>query len=395
MGKIAEIMAKLQAVMDEAPEGTDLTDEQVQRYEALEVELRAAQKSEEIQKRNAAYQTVVTAPLHTTAKPEADTLERAFNAFLRSGVPNADIVQLRAQSEGTPTAGGYLVPDTFRQKLVEKRKAFGGLQNVVENITTSTGANMSWPTFDDTANEGDIVPENAQLNNGADLVFGEADLGAYKYMSGGAGNLPLRVSVELLQDAAFDIEGLITRALGKRIARKQARHWVSGTGVGQPLGIITNKTGIEPAAAVTPTYTDLVKFKHALDPEYREGARWAFNDTTLALFEGKVDSDGRPLLAPMTDANFGDAPGGMRLLGYPVTIDQAFPDFSAASDTVNWGVFGNLMEAYVIRRVREIVVVVNPYSRAEYGQVEYTAWERADGTVQDPNAYVALTGYTA
>jgi len=44
----------------------------------------------------------------------------------------------------------------------------------------------------------------------------------------------------------------------------------------------------------------------------------------------------------------------------------------------------------VIRRVQSLTVVVNPYSRANFGQVEYVAWERADGVVQNRNAYVLM-----
>ena len=44
----------------------------------------------------------------------------------------------------------------------------------------------------------------------------------------------------------------------------------------------------------------------------------------------------------------------------------------------------------MIRRVTNLTVVVNPYTRANFGQVEYTAWERADGIVQNRNAYVVL-----
>ncbi len=82
----------------------------------------------------------------------------------------------------------------------------------------------------------------------------------------------------------------------------------------------------------------------------------------------------------------------MTLLGYPVTIDQAFPTMTAASNTINWGVFGNLSEGYVIRRVKDVELLVNPYTRVANGQVEFTAWARMDGVQQNTNAYVALTG---
>lgn len=322
---------------------------------------------------------------------------RAYQRYLRAGMRNlssadAALLEQRAQSVGIPTDGGYLVPTTFRDKLVERMKSFGGLATAVEEITTSDGRPMEWPTIDDTANEGEIVPENTQAAGGADLEFGTAALGAYKYMSTGANGEPFRVSVELLQDSAFDIESMITRLAGRRIMRKQARHWVNGTGVGEPKGLINGKTGIEIAAdAAGVTYPDLVHFIHSVDPDYRMNAKWAFNDASLGYIRALVDDVGRPLWIPQSESGMGTLPGGS-LLGYPVVIDQAFPDISAASNTVNWGAFGDLEEAYVIRRVKDITIVVDPYSRAKFGQVEYTVWARADGTVQNPNSYIALTG---
>jgi len=247
-------------------------------------------------------------------------------------------------------------------------------------------------TVDDTANTGEIVAENGTFAGGADLVFGTANLGAYKYMAGGAGAVPLRVSVELLQDARFDVQGLITRKLGERIARLQAPHLVSGTGSGQPLGLVYGLTGIEIADDTDGvTYADLVDFIHSVDPAYRENARWAFNDTSLATLQKLTDSNGDPIWRG-SGAGLDQGLQGSTLLGFPVTIDQAFPDIDVDSNTVNWGAFGQLSEGYVVRRVRDVQLIVNPWTRASNGQVEFTAWSRMDATQQNTNAYVALTG---
>ncbi|WP_020385888.1 phage major capsid protein [Kribbella catacumbae] len=389
MKTIEELLAALQAILDEA--GTEtLSDDQVERYEKLEVELAAMRKDVEIRSRQTAYTTPVSGALgvHVATPKEDDTLERAFNHYMRTGQQNADIVELRAQSVGTDAAGGFLVPDVLRDKMVERLKAFGGLASAVEEITTSGGETLRWPTLDDTANSGVIAAEGtAPASGGADLVFGEKTLGAFKYVAPGATNLPLRVSVELLQDAAFDIEGLVTRKLGERIARKQAVDWVTGAGTTLPFGITTGTSGTA-FTSVGITYAELVAAVHEVDPDYRMGARWAFNDATLAKIESIVDTTGRPIL---NDANDGIAtgPNNKTLLGYPVVIDQAFATYTDGG-TNKWGVFGDLNAGYVIRRVKDLTLIVNPYSRANEGQVEYVLWARADGTVQDPNAYRVL-----
>lgn len=400
---VEEILAALQAIIDEAG-GADqpLTDEQVEQYEALEVQLKAARKRESLRDRHEAYTMVTTRPgVASPSKRPAESLNKAFGAYLRTGRPNQDIEQLRshephrftnAQSEGVPSEGGYLVPDEFREKLIERMKAYGGIADVADEFTTGDGRPVNWPTIDDTANIGEIVEENGTFSSGADLAFGENGMGAYSYMAGGGGSTPIRVSRELAQDAAFDLEGLVSRLLGMRIGRIQAQHLATGTGVMQPLGLVTGLTGIELIADTAGiTYDDLVNFVHSVDPAYRgPNCKWVFNDTMLRDIKKLKDSHGDPYV--LTQRDLSQSVTYETLLGYPVKIDQALPTMVANNNSLNWGAFGDIKAGYIVRRVKEVELLVNPYSRMANRQIEYTAWARMDATQQDTNAYVALTG---
>jgi HK97 family phage major capsid protein len=342
--------------------------------------------------RHASYTRVVVPAGRPSnrATSQRETEADGFRAYLRTGRVNADLTPVNAQGTSSGPGGGFLVPETFRERLVDRRKAFGGLANVVDTITTTTGENILWPTIDDTANTGEVVDEGGTFTGGADLLFGEANLGAYQYMAGGAGGTPLRLSTRLVSDSAIDIEGLVADKLGMRVARIQAPHWVSGTGVKQPQGIITGKTPVGSAANTAVTYADLLGWIHSVDPEYRDSARWAFNDTSLQFLRGIVDSAGRPIIKGSTEGAATGA-GGEVLLGYPVTIDQGFSNLNKASGTTVWGVFGDLQEAYVIRQVQDVAVLVNPYARQEYGQIQYSALAWADAVQQNTAAYSTLT----
>lgn len=395
---VEDLIGALSAIIDNAGD-RPLTDEEAQRYEQLETQLRSAQRNVEIRSRQQAYTTAVpgglAAVVHTGAVRTDDTLERAFDAYVRTGHENADMVELRAQATSPGSAGGFLVPETMRAKLVERLKAFGGLATAVEEINTSTGEPLRWPTLDDTANVGVIAPENtAPSSGGADLVFGEKVLGAFKYVAPGLNNLPLQVSVELLQDAAFDVQGLVTRKLGERIGRRQAVDWVTGNGTTEPFGIDTGITvAVDTFDAATPTYDELVDAVHQVDPAYRMNAAWSFSDGTLAQIEKLVDGNGRPLLNPAAEG-ISTGPHNVTLLGYPVIVDNAWPTY-ADGTAGKWGVFGDLRSGYVIRRVKDLTLIVNPYSRANEGKVEYTLWARADGVPQDTAAYRVLANEVA
>jgi len=396
MRTIDEIVAALQAIMD-GSEGRSLTDDEVTSYEALEAELTNVRRTNELRARNVAYNTPVNTHVHVGIPRQDDGLERAYDAYLRTGMPNADITGLRvtnAQGEGTGAGGGYLVPPGFRTKIVERMVSFGGLAAEVESFSTTTGNNLEYPTLDDTANSGGITAESAAITSGADLVFGTVALGAYKYTSAGAGsNLPLRVPVELLQDSAFDVQGLVSRAMGTRIARAQAAHWVTGTGVGQPKGLVAASLTADRDldTADTPDYEDLVDTQDLLDEAYEPNAKWIMRKNTWSQLRLIVDTNGRPIVQDSTTGISGKP--ARRLLGSEVILDEAMPLLSAAADTYAIA-YGDFRESYVIRRVSNIVVVVNPYSRASNGEVEFTAWERADGNIQNRNSYIILQNNT-
>lgn len=393
---IEEILAAMQGIIDGAA-GRSLTDEECSNYEKLETQLQETKRNNEIVARHNTWTSPISAGIHVAPPKPDNGLDMAFDAYLRTGIPNADIAGLRvsnAQGEGTSTGGGYLVPSGFRQKLVEVRKAFGGLASVVEQYPTPDGRPVEWPSNDDTSNTGDITAESAAVTSGADLVFGTVTLGAYKYTSAGAGsNLPVRVSVELLQDSAFDIQRYIAKKLAERIHRKQAAHWVTGTGVGQPLGLVASSltSDRDLDTADTPDYEDLVEFQDLLDEAYFENAMWVMKKNTWSQLRLIVDLNGRPIIQEANDSIQG-MPRRM-LLGSPVVIDEAMPTLSSAGDTYCIA-YGDLREAYVIRSVQDFQLVVDPYSRAANGEVQIHAWERADGTIQNRSAYKILQNNT-
>lgn len=399
MRPIEDILNDMQALMD-ASTGRSMTNEESTTYETLEAELASAQKDTARRERHARNMAPVGAMPRAggSAGPrKEDSINAAFNHYLRTGQANADLADLRvtnAQGEGAGSAGGYLVPTEFRAKLIERMRAFGGIAPHVETVNTTDGRPLEWAvTLDDTANLGEIVAEHAAPTTGADLVFDQVQLGAYRYATAGTGGDPLRVSVELLQDEVFDIEGLVSRKLGERLARTTAPALVRGTGVNEPLGLVTGRTPVQTNANTGPVYDDLVTWEHSVDAAYRElgNCKWAMADTSLAAIKKLKDSHGDPLWRP-DSADMSTGTGGGRLNGYPVVIDNSFPTMVVNDPTVLWGAFGDFREGYVRRLVRDVVVIVNPWTRAHNGQVEFSAWMRMDGTQQNTNSYIVLSG---
>jgi HK97 family phage major capsid protein len=266
-------------------------------------------------------------------------------------------------------------------------KAFGGIRRLAEVIQTSDGSTLPFPTNDDTSNVGAILAENTQMTE-QDVTLGTKSLGAYTYTS-----KLVRVSLQLLQDAEFDLDSWLARKLGERIGRAQAVHWATGTGTSQPQGLVTGvNSGVTAASTTAITADELITLQHSVDPAYREGGTvgqaapgtaWVMNDATFAVLRKLKDADGNYLIQPDNQRG-----GFTTLLGYPVAIDQAMPEVGAGTRPV---VFGNVRAAYVIRDARQVEVLRLVERYADYLQHGFTAWARADGLVQDANAAKALT----
>lgn len=398
VGKMEDILARTSdngMTADEQNEYTSFEAEVVRLDIDIEARDRAAERSKKMEAPQSTPAGVHKPSIVKVYEDEDRLYRNAFNKYLRGGVPGLgeserNILEHRAQSVGTPSEGGYLVPDGFRQKLVEVKKAFGGLAMFADSFSTSTGNPVEFPSLNDTASLGGITPEGAAFVDGNDLVFGTVALGAYKYTSTGAGTTtPLRVSVELLQDSAFDIESLVARKLGERIARLQAADWITGSGVGEPQGIFQGAADQNVDVADTLDYDDLLSLEGALDPAYEPNARWIMSKGTWNVIRALLDGENRPLIQAQALSGIG-SDVERTLLGYPVIIDQAATTFGSATGPSTNLALGDWAEAYVIRRVSSLTVVVNPWTRANNGQVEFTAYERADGVVQNRAAYVSL-----
>ncbi|HBK06397.1 MAG TPA: phage major capsid protein [Acetobacteraceae bacterium] len=274
-----------------------------------------------------------------------------------------------AGNEATASAGGYTVAPLFEAELLIAMKAFGGMRSVARTIQTPTGAALPWPTMDDTGNVATIIgTENTQLTADTDLAFGQANIGAWTYKAG-----PLPVSLELIQDTAFDFESLVRTSMVTRFARGQNTHFTVGTGTNQPSGVVTGaalgKVGAT-GQTTSITYADFLDLEHSVDPAYRGKARWMWRDDIVKSLMKLADSNGRPLW----QAGVADGEPDT-FLGYEYTVNQDLPLMVANAKSILFGDFSN----YVIRDTLGLRVMVLRERFADYLQVAWMAYARTDG----------------
>lgn len=296
---------------------------------------------------------------------QMDVLQRGWTQF-----------ETREQNTYSGAAGGFVVaPDTSMYgQIVEARKLFGGMRAVASVLTTATGADLPIPTDDDTANSGAIIAEEGSHASGTSVALGQKVLHAYAFSS-----KIVKVSWQLLQDSSIDFEAFLGRKLGMRIERALNTYCTTGTGVGQPQGVVTGctvgRTGAT-GTATSVTADDLLRTVHSVDVAYRSGGsvRWMFSDTTALALRLLKDGDGQYIWRPgLTEAQ------PDRLLGYPIQINNDMATMAANAQAILFGDFAY----YYIRDVRDVVIVRLAELYAANGQVGFVAFSRHDGGLID------------
>lgn len=348
------------------------------------------------------------AGIYSTESRYNSKLEEAFVRYVKhgeKGVSEAELRMLsvpgesRDVSEGAPMLShigtysglGYFVPTGFRQAIEQATKYFAPLleDGVCTVMNTDTGNVIPFPTSNDTSQQATIVGEAAQVNE-QDVTASQVLFAAYKLSSG-----LVKMSVELLQDSAFDIDNWLGQRFGERYGRGLEAYFTTGTGQGQPTGILTaiEQCGVSPVISVGSSANDgvglnnnsigsqdIVNLEHGVDISYRRNARYMLHDSTLQRLQNLLDKYGRPLWTPGMQANVPDM-----LNGYPYTINQSFPS-SLSGGQAGVIAFGDFSK-YVIRRVNDLTIQRLSELYAVTGQVGFISFARVDGNLVDAGTH--------
>ncbi|MBS1079247.1 phage major capsid protein [Gluconobacter kondonii] len=321
---------------------------------------------------------------------------RVFGAWLRGGMDSlsgedrafAALQAQRgsefraAQSTQTGPAGGYLVPPLFADQILTALKAYFTALDLFDEIPTATGAPLPWPTNDDTAARAKIIGENTTIGT-SDLKFGLSNVLAYLYATDA-----VLVPWTLMQDSFLDLDTFLTSALSTRFGRTLADDLTNGTGTNMPQGVCTAAGVGFTTTAVDIGYDDIIELIHSVDPAYRQGATFMFNDTTLKVLRKMKDNEGRPLWSPAVAVGAPDT-----FAGYAMNINQSMPSVAAGNKAMLFGSFKN----YKFRNVKGMSVVRLNERYADALQTAFFGYGRYGGGMPTPGAAIQalVTGAAA
>ena len=319
-----------------------------------------------------------TAKVETKPGRAADTYKTSFWNQMR----NQTSVEIRnALSVGADADGGYLVPDTYEKTLIQALNDTMVVRKLAHTFVTACGAHkIPVVTSQGTANwveESGEIPETTE-------TFGQQHIGAHKLTA------LIKISEELLNDSAFDLEEYFQKEFTKRILNAEEVAFITGDGNGKPTGLLDEDTGAEvgvtAASATEISADDVINLYYSLRAPYRSKAVWLLNDSTVNALRLLKDKNGQYLWQGSLKEGTPDM-----LMGRPVYTSTAFPSIGAGQKAV---AFGDLSYYYIgdregitFRRLNELY--------AAKGQVGFLATKRVDAKLILPEAVKVLQMKTA
>ena len=213
----------------------------------------------------------------------------------------------------------------------------------------------------------------------SDDAFGQVAISAYKVAT------MLKVSDELLNDSAFNLEAYISKEFGRRIGSKEEEAFFIGDGTGKPTGIFNATGGASDGVTTTTaniTFDDVMDLFYSLKSPYRKKAHWVLNDTTVKALRKLKDNNGNYIWQPSVQAGQPDM-----ILNRPYHTSAYAPELAAGAKVM---AFGDFSYYWIADRQGRSFKRLNELFAAN-GQVGFLASQRVDGKLILSEAVKTLT----
>ena len=294
-------------------------------------------------------------------------------AAKREGLKNA------AASSGEPASGGFLVPEAFRAELLSLSLEASVVRPRARIVPMET-SRVIYPYIDDTSHAANVfggvqgywTPESGSMTDVA-ATFGRMALEAWKLTA--FANVPN----ELIADSAISFEAFIRSTFPQALAYFADVAFLSGSGAGQPLGILTagNAARVSVAkesgqAADTIVWQNIVKMYSRMLPQSLGSAVWVVSPDVfpeLATMALSVGTGGGPI---WLNSGVGGPPA--TILGRPVVISEKVDSLGNQGD-INFIDFSY----YLVGDRQAMTVSSSEHFRFQNGETSFKFVERLDG----------------
>jgi HK97 family phage major capsid protein len=290
----------------------------------------------------------------------------AFDAYCRKGLGGIGPADYKTLTEGTDTAGGFLVPEDVQTALIKKIATMAVVRSVASTYQTSRDIisfmRVNYASAaDDTT--GDLftqpgrvtatgeVPSSSTVHRQTSTTWGQVKIPVNTVM------MSELVSNDILEDSAIDLAMYIGESFAEAYSLYEENQFINGGGVNAPMGLLTlvdatnGITSVNSGTTSTPyyTYAGVLNLEAALPPQYEANARWLASKSTYTYLRQVVTATTNEPLWPVYAAEGGFGPRPGNLLGYGTLRSQFMPLSTSAGNFPL--LLGDFRGYYIVDRI--------------------------------------------
>ncbi len=309
--------------------------------------------------------------LCTGNQKQAQAYSNAFWETMHTGMPQ------NVLKEGSDGADGFLVPDTYENKLVKLLAEKNVLRKIGRTIQTTQ--RLKFPIVTD-GRKAIWIPEGGTYSI-SEAESGQIVIDAHKLVH------MVIVSDEMLEDVGFNLENYIAQISVEAIADAEENAFFNGDGKGKPVGLIhQTDVGAVSAQSGSISMDDMLDLLYSVKVPYRENGTWVISESAYCMLRKIRSHNGRPLWSSNSAEGEPET-----LLGYPILVSKHLDVVAPGSKSV---LFGDFNYFWIGNRGKRVVKRLTE-RYADHGQVAYVTSERVDAKLVLPEAVKVLETRTA
>jgi HK97 family phage major capsid protein len=299
--------------------------------------------------------------------PELKAMDGAIRALISGNQEKANslFVEAKAMSVGSGPDGGYVTNDMISSGITKVMIETSPIYRLARKVTLTSGMAFEEPIDKDAAAANWVGETSARTDTDTpEIAKFRVELKEIYAMP--------KATQTLIDQADIDVIGWLQEKVGEAFAVAEATAYHTGNGVACPRGILTytmattgdatrtwGQLQYVPTGASGAFHTTkadpLIDLVATLKPQYRNGAVWMMNRSTLAKVRKlKEATSDQYIWLPGLSAGQPDT-----LLGYPIEIDESMPDVAADTYSI---AFGNIQKAYCIVQRPGVKFLTDPYT---------------------------------
>ncbi len=298
---------------------------------------------------------------------------KAFRNYLRKGMEGSlENLQTKALSVSSDPDGGYLVTPHMSSKIVQAIFETSPMRQLasVENISSDA---LELIDDHDQAAAG-WTSETGAITETSSPTLAKRNIPTHELYA------QPKATQKLVDDAAIDIESWLSGKIADIFSRKENTAFISGSGVGQPRGILTYAAGtnwgqiqqVNSGSSGAVTADAIISLFYALKDSYSKRANFLMNRTVVQSVRLlKQATTNQYMWQPGLAAGAPDT-----LMGVPVYMAADMP--IAASNSLSVAV-GDFKSAYQIVDRQGISILRDPFTEKPF--VKFYATKRVGGDV--------------